>query len=522
MTVVIAAFGAAVVGLSPVTAAPAGAVTTTSPNTLVIGLFSTWGAPTSGGSYSHAYDYQDAAMGVPVVSTSQIAVGAGPSNPDADFFFDLYPAAGHKLGIGDLPNVGPGISGTGPTPALEIVIGSTVQNVVGTDVDILDLAADSAGKVTRFDLVFRTSPARASNGFFGEIRYGEPAAAGQLDSATTIQYPQSAVDGIAVNAVERVRNTSGRAQTVGALSVAGNRRQDFTLHGDTCTRARVPANGTCWVTVSFRPLAAGPSAAILVIPMGETAAHVELDGNAPVGVNEQITSGSDYVDLNRTWDYKDGPYQLDGAASANGGQVLGFAPTAAYDESITPIHVVFSAPTGQRVTAGIHQAAPGPATDAYEVYADGEGRGCGGTSGQINVKQVVYGSDGALLHADIAFTQWCTEAPADKMTGEVKWRVESDMTGPGAVARVRLLTSGAARSLSWVNPTAKDYRYTLVRLSEGSTPAPTPASGRFLYLGASSGFTLPALGAGVAYTATFFTVDTNGNVSPAGSLALAS
>ena len=62
-----------------------------------------------------------------------------------------------------------------------------------------------------------------------------------------------------------VANTGTGALSVAAVAVSGADAADFPVTGDTCTAVTLPALGTCTVAVAFRPSAARPEAAGLIV-----------------------------------------------------------------------------------------------------------------------------------------------------------------------------------------------------------------------------------------------------------------
>jgi hypothetical protein len=475
----------------------------------------------------HTYDGRSSAVQAYLTATDlfiNITASTGPA-PDGDLDLDLTAPDGRRLQPGYYPHT----NDAGVNPArwagIFLGIGSEEVSYGDGDVDIRDLASDGLGNLTRLDLLFRSSMMDAAGVTFGEIRIGEADHGGLSLSAQSIVFPQSAVGSVPIRATDVVTNTSMAPQKLGKIALSSGLSSAFRIASDTCSSITLAPDATCSFLAEFAPSHAGPASARVSVPVGSTVTTVSLDGYAPPGVTEQVSSGNDYVDGGKRWDYRSGPYQ-EGVQLPfpNPDQRLIFSPSRVYDfdPGFEPISVMITAPAGQSVKPGVH--ATGLATDdrVYNLNVSGDGRGCNDTTGMINVKQLVYGADGYPTHADITFTQRCIEAPTVPMTGELKWRHESDTTGPGAVPKATLSKSGSTRRLGWTNPTAKDFAYTVVRLTIGKLPAATASAGTLLYAGRPAGtITLPSLRAGTTYTITFITVDTSGNTSTARTITFA-
>lgn len=83
-----------------------------------------------------------------------------------------------------------------------------------------------------------------------------------------------------------------------------------------------------------------------------------------------------------------------------------------------------------------------------------------------------------------------------------------------AVSGLTATTSGPDRaSVSWVNPTSPDYRYTVIRVEQGIPAAESPTAGTAVYDGTGTSTEVTGLIAGDTYIVTAFAVDQYGNVS---------
>ncbi len=95
--------------------------------------------------------------------------------------------------------------------------------------------------------------------------------------------------------------------------------------------------------------------------------------------------------------------------------------------------------------------------------------------------------------------------------------VLSDGTTPVTNAGVSGLTATASSpdrvSVSWVNPTSPDYRYSVIRIEQGTPTAEYPTAGTAVYHGTGTSTEVTGLIAGDTYTITAFAIDQHGNVS---------
>lgn len=83
-----------------------------------------------------------------------------------------------------------------------------------------------------------------------------------------------------------------------------------------------------------------------------------------------------------------------------------------------------------------------------------------------------------------------------------------------AVSGLTATTSGPGRvSVNWVNPTSPGYRYTVIRVEQGTPVAESPTAGTAVYHGTGTSTKVTGLIAGETYTVTAFAIDKHGNVS---------
>jgi hypothetical protein len=419
------------------------------PSSLVMNVTST-SDPSYPGNRQLAFDSASSTMSGQILLDTEIRVGAYTGLPYESFSFDLYPPAGQKLHVGTYKGVHDTMGHDPLYAGLRIGLGSDFQNVQGSEVEIMDLATDGSGTVTRLDLVFRLNPASPANTMFGSVRYGQAETPDRTLSAHVSSWPMSPVGAPKVLATESLHNTGTVPLNVGSAAVTGVNSADFTLTADSCSGQTLLPGQACQVVVGFTPTGAGQRSARLNLPGGTGSNAVELRGEAPPGFSSLVTSGNpgDGVDH----DYVDGPYQLEGTRFRLPERLV-FVPTKVYDYQFDGRTAVqFRAPLGELMTIGIHPAEDyivGSPT-AYGIDAFGVGNKWG-TTGSVNVKQVTYAEDGTLLTADIAFTQNYTATiygPTEVMKGEVKWRLPVAQTPPPPVSRLDFTGDGRADVLA--------------------------------------------------------------------------
>lgn len=89
----------------------------------------------------------------------------------------------------------------------------------------------------------------------------------------------TAYPGEVLSRLVTVTNSSAAAVTIGTLSFGSAYVHDFTL-GDGCSGLTLAANGTCSVTVNFKPLSCGSKGSTLLVPSDKGDSSVTLLGSA--------------------------------------------------------------------------------------------------------------------------------------------------------------------------------------------------------------------------------------------------
>src|SRR5262249_25625061 len=111
------------------------------------------------------------------------------------------------------------------------------------------------------------------------------------------------------------------------------------------------------------------------------------------------------------------------------------------------------------------------------------------------------------------FTQHC-EGATPALTGEVEYDAEAVTTLSPGVTNLQAVVSGSGLDITWANPTASRYSYTVVRIEPSGTLAGlSPVAGGGVFAGTGTAVSVTGLRTGRTYTVVAFTVDKYGNVS---------
>jgi hypothetical protein len=147
------------------------------------------------------------------------------------------------------------------------------------------------------------------------------------------------------------------------------------------------------------------------------------------------------------------------------------------------------------------------------LNVDGDSRGCNTLTGSFYVKQVTFSAvDNSLRHFDGFFVQHCEGAPP-ALYGELKYNSAPVVTSPPGVTNLAATHQAGGLSVTWQNPSASGYRYTLIRIEAGTPAAVAAFAGLSGYAGSGTSTTIKGLHSGSPYTLVAFTVDQYGNVS---------
>jgi hypothetical protein len=374
-------------------------------------------------------DRQDSRVSVARMTDTDIEVGGTDDASSTDVDLELIPPAGERFHVGHYTAAYPDAYMHNPVVGhaeLSLALNSTdVFDTNGDrqlDIDIIDLAVDAAGNVTRLDVDFRRFTDRAYLNTFGEITYNELPSSGRIVTARHLEWPQSPVGAAAVSMPVRIENISATALAIGGIHTSGPAAADFSVTHDPCSAAAIPPRSSCTVWVGYTPTASGLRTAQLSLPAGTSVDIVALQGNAPDGLSRLTTSGNDHlVDNGVSHSYPDGPYQL--VASGNGNRI-GFSVTKAYDQLFQGPVVEIQAPVATRIGLGVHAAGDIFANGtSWGVRVTGAGTGCGSYRGVIDVESITFDATGNPSSARIEFSVACGEAPYDHLHGSLLWRV---------------------------------------------------------------------------------------------------
>lgn len=264
----------------------------------------------------------------------------------------IEPESGEQLAVGRFS----GLSSTSPNTnqvELSVLVGNTFQTVSGGVVDILDLAADSSGRLKRFDVVFRTVTDVPSFSIFGEIRMGQPGDDATILSARQIQWPTVPLGSVPIFSNQRLHNTTGKGVVIGSIPAMAGTQGDFVVVNDRCSGKKLMPGLTCSFSIGFSPKAPGPRVATLTIPVGTVTETVSLSGQAPLGTNSIVISGDDYIDGGTSHTLADGPYTILGAGEPGN---YGFRAIEPYGVSYSTVTALFDTPNREPLAVGKHDA----------------------------------------------------------------------------------------------------------------------------------------------------------------------
>ncbi|MCU1422022.1 MAG: hypothetical protein JWN36_1673 [Microbacteriaceae bacterium] len=383
---------------------------------------------------------------------------------------------------------------------VDIGVAGEGGNFTGS-LDILDLAWDASGHITRFDISMQG---------LGELRYGESEPTAVNVASTHMGFPEHAVSSAPDYEKESLHNTGGSSVAIGALSTSGYAESDYSVANDTCGGRSLAAGATCSFEVGFSPRAGGPRTASLIIPIGSISQLVGLVGSGSIGTSSLSFSGSDSVSNGHSYTFTAGSkYGIAEQYGPTGYSWIVGEPTAG-----NPIDATanFNRPGGGPLEVGHHLTDQGGTGDPlYGQSVSVNGMGCTTAGGNEDVDAFTADSFGYATLAKIRFTQYCSGDTAHPMTGTFLWNYRSDTTAPNAPTGLTV-GSGAGATARWTASSSSDATHTIARLVAGDGSGATPLSGYALSGGTSTSVALPSVGAG-AYTVAVFAVDATGNAS---------
>lgn len=388
--------------------------------------------------------------------------------------------------------------------------GLTVSYSIGMDsaagdVNVLDIAHDATGKLTRFDAVFRTNSQDTGAWAFGEVSMGEPTGAVHL-STRHIVWPTIRQHG-GLKAIEVLHNTASTAQRIGSLRISGQSASDYSLLADGCSGRVLQPGASCSTYVTFSPTRGGPRPATLSVPTGSTTQSVSLDGSALLGSSSMTTTGADGIDAGRT-----GVVTTNTSSTVTAETVLTLPPGGRYGFIAGAESAVVSSGSSSPLAVGTHAVSVDP-TSGYSLDVSNGDRGCSDLQGTLSVKDFAVDHDGEPIRANLGFHLICASDPTHPMTGSLLWQERSDITSPRPATGLVVSGTGSSRTARWTTSTSTDRAFTVARLVEGTGANANAASGTALGSGSLTTAALGTLQHGVRYTVLVYTVDTSGNVS---------
>jgi len=444
-----------------------------------------------------------------------IVMTGAASQPGANdaFTFEIAPATGTQLRIGRyvIPYDPQGTNAYD----VRLAVGSTGIDLVG-DVEILDLAADAMGNVTRFDVVFRDRTESPTDALFGQIRMGQETDAGLILGTTNIQYPNTPIGSVPIWTQQRVTNTGTSSVPVGNPTVASGAVSDFRIAQDSCGGQTLAPGATCTFDVGFTPTKAGPRAGTVNVKTGTQTKTISVSGSAPRGSTYIKYSGDDYVSGGTVHAFPDGVNSNVVSGSPQTGWT--FTPTRPYgldnDAESTSVRLV-KYDYGQ-IKPGTYKTGNVTGPDAessakYGLLVTGNGRGCSSYTGRVTIASFIVGSAGNLQTANISWTLQCKFQPG-LMTGSLKWRDRIDKTAPAPVTNIRVNSTNGVRTATWKGSSSTDSPNALARLSRAEGAGSISTSGTSVTRISATSAVLPELQAGHEYTLTVWSLDTAGNV----------
>ncbi|MFF9565198.1 fibronectin type III domain-containing protein [Leifsonia sp. NPDC014704] len=415
----------------------------------------------------------------------------------------IVPPAGRLLAPGHF-STGSTIAGVpdATKPVVSLVTAGQSGRFEG-ELDIVDLAWDATGHITRFDVLMTG---------VGEIRWNEPEPPGVTIGAHAFTFPRTPLGLAPIYQREWLHNTSGAAISIGAIGVSGSAAGDFAVSGDSCGNRALAAGASCSFLVGYSAKAVGPRIAALAIPIGGAVRSVALSGTTLLGTNSLVfdgypwvTGGVKNVDTAGPFDMHVWPrpayfeWQITKPYGV-GGTVADLALVSADGGPLQP---------GQHTTVGVTDGGHGQ----YGASISATGHGCGTYRGTVNVHAFAPDRNGMPSIADVDFTIVCDDDDANPVVGTLLWQSRSDVTPPPAPTGVTV----SGMTATWTPPASTDAVRTIARLVAGDGSNATPTSGWPLADGTGRQAQLPSAGAG-RYTVAVFAVDAAGNVSGAGAV----
>jgi hypothetical protein len=508
---VLAACGAVLFWL-PAMATAGVPATTLSSNSILITAFSDSGEYIGGG-LQQEFDQTNATFTGSAATTGiDLTVNGGTNGLSWEFMID--PPPGTSFHVGYYPKVQRAEFRTSGYAGLDITSDYRGCNEITGAIEIRDLAV-SGSTITRLNLLYEQHCEGGLPALFGQVRIGAPRTAGLIVSSSSITWPAwpgilSGGHGSTVPVY--LRNPGSTSVGVGTASLSGLAAQNFKIVNDTCSGTTLVPGDSCALYLRFTASARGPRTAALRLPLGTRTAKVQLDALVRPGATSLTMDSQqgDFIGQGKTYDFTGANASFTFSASTAGIE----SDLSATDAEYWTVVMVPAA--GEILAVGTYPNAtrwPFNGTgNGLEV--DGDSRGCNTLTGSFTVKQAVFSAvDNSLKNFDGTFIQYCDNSTA-ALTGELKYDAEPVTTPPPGVSSLAAVSTTSGLDITWANPTASIYRYTVVRIeSSGSPVGVTPFVGAAVYAGTGTSAVVHGLVNGHSYTVVAYTVDQYGNVS---------
>ena len=427
-------------------------------------------------------------------------VWGGPDR--LDYAVEISASTESPLRTGIFTDVGDRPDGSG-NPGLDASLpgGSAGHG----EVDILDLAADADGTVTRFDIVFLTSATDARAAVFGEIRMNEPEPTSPVlsPSATSLHWPLQELGAAPLPATEELTNVSGAPLKLGRARISHGATKDYRIRADRCSGRTLAPGAACTVAVAYEPRSGGPRNALLVVPVPGRNLAVSLAGRGLIGSSSLVST--DYAGDTEHFHH----FWADGNGSVAGSYT--FRADGVGHDPMWGFDLTLGGPAEPLATG--HHATE---DDGDEPYSFGLRIGPTCT---LRGSEDVHGFREDVNHqptyVDVTFHQQCSASGVKHrdIHGRLRWQYRADLKAPARPTALR--ASGSA--VRWTRSRSHDQAGTIVRVVPGSGAGATPGSGWAVSAGAAMSGTLPILASG-SYSLVAFSVDRTGNVSAARTL----
>jgi len=444
-----------------------------------------------------------------------IVMTGAPSKPGGDdfFTFDFTPAQGTKLRLGryEIP-YSPQVPNA---DEVRLAIGQRSIPFVG-DLEILDLAADGQGNITRFDLVFRNGTESTRNALFGQLRMGQAADTGAVFGTTNIQYPTTPIGSVPIWTQQKITNTSTSPFKIGTASVTSGASTDFRVAKNGCVGKTLNPGAACTFDVGFVPTKAGPRTGIVSVETGMKVKTFSVTGAAPLGTTAFQYSGDDYVSGGTAHSFPDGANSIIVRGSSE--STWSFIPTRPYglEDGMESSTVELQKYDSGQIKPGTYETRDtlGPEAGSsaqYGLRVTGNGRGCGAYEGKVTIASFNVDAAGNLLSAKMSWTLKC-RFQSGEMTGSLQWRDRADKTSPAPVTNLRISSVDGVKSVTWQGSASKDSTNALSRLAPGKGVGSLPTGGLPVTRKSATSAVLPQLAAGQTYTLNVWSLDSSGNV----------